>query len=92
MRSSSDFESEDEMDQDPISETDFAVKIAWTKDSQIKEMNRQEFELMKPLDHPNIVKVQDYYQNLTSTHTVMERAQGTSLRQIFSEGHKLTSH
>ena len=65
----------------------FAVKIVRTPDEEMQELAKQEFDLVRGLDHPNIVKMHDMYFNslLKTTFIVMDHIPGVTLKQFFED-------
>ena len=59
----------------------FAVKIVdRTKLSHASDRSlRREVEILKSIDHPNIVKCYDFYEDANSYHIVIEYMQGMCL-------------
>ena len=61
----------------------FAVKIVKSMDRSIRDMCQNEYNILKNLNHPNIVSVHDIYESHLSTHMVMDVAQGVLLADMF---------
>ena len=66
------------------SQQTLAVKITREDDSEKKLAHKNEFELTKSMDHPNIVKSVSFYENLFKGEVflVMEYARGRDLSEI----------
>ena len=59
----------------------FAVKITREDDEEKKQASRNEFILTKKMNHPNLMKSIEFFQNEFSgeMHTVMEYVEGQEL-------------
>ena len=54
-------------------------------DPKVKEQFSQEFNILKKLDHPNIVRIYEIYQSQQSLSLVFEVCQGNSLATLLKE-------
>lgn len=59
---------------------DVAVKVIRTDDEELLEIARQEFEALKSLDHPCIVKVFDFFNTSMGSALVMDYFPGSNLK------------
>jgi serine/threonine protein kinase len=65
----------------------FAVKISRSDDEEKVASFRQEYEILKGLDHPNVIKVHEIFTNPLSgeVHSVMDYAKGENMQQLIDK-------
>ena len=72
----------------------YAVKITYTFDMETILVTQREYNILRKLDHRNIVKVHDYFMSEESgmQHMVMEYIEGTQLLDHIAGGNAYTEH
>ena len=70
-----------------LNEIKFAIKTMKKSEMNLNQINsfKNEIDILRKLDHPNIVKYFDTYEDEGTIHLVMEYIQGENLMQLIKQ-------